>query len=178
MIVFVTGNKNKLAEVQAILGVERIESRTLDLPELQGDPEEITRQKCSTAARIVNGPVIIEDTSLCFNALGGMPGPYIKWFLDSIGLDGLVRMLHGFSDKTAYAQCIFAYSEGPESEPIVFKGILPGTIVEPRGPTRFGWDPIFQPDGCLETFAEMNPEVKNAISHRRISLDLLAEHLD
>ena len=53
-----------------------------------------------------------EDTSLCFNALGGLPGPYIKWFLEKLGHDGLNRMLAGFDDKTAYAQCIFAYSSG------------------------------------------------------------------
>lgn len=59
------------------------------------------------------GPVICEDTSLCFNAMNGLPGVYIKWFLESIGLDGLNKMLIGFDDKTAYAQCIFGYmSEG------------------------------------------------------------------
>lgn len=55
---------------------------------------------------------MVEDTSLCFNAMGGLPGPYIKWFLQRLGHDGLNRMLAGFEDKTGYAQCIFAYSPG------------------------------------------------------------------
>lgn len=55
---------------------------------------------------------MVEDTSLCFNAMGGLPGPYIKWFLQKLGHDGLNRMLAGFEDKTGYAQCIFAYSPG------------------------------------------------------------------
>jgi inosine triphosphate pyrophosphatase len=55
---------------------------------------------------------MVEDTCLCFNALQGLPGPYIKWFLGKLGHDGLNRMLHGFEDKTAYAQCTFAYSAG------------------------------------------------------------------
>lgn len=55
---------------------------------------------------------MVEDTSLCFNACGGLPGPYIKWFLAKLGHDGLNRMLVGFEDKTAYAQCIFAFTPG------------------------------------------------------------------
>ena len=55
---------------------------------------------------------MVEDTSLCFNAYGGLPGPYIKWFLKNLGHEGLNTMLAGFEDKSAYAQCIFAYSPG------------------------------------------------------------------
>ena len=53
-------------------------SRKIDLPELQGEPEEVSREKCRLAAQQVGGPVMVEDTSLCFNALGGLPGVYIK----------------------------------------------------------------------------------------------------
>ena len=60
----------------------------------------------------VGGAVMVEDTSLCFNAMGGLPGPYIKWFLQKLGHEGLNKMLAGFEDKTGYAQCIFAYSPG------------------------------------------------------------------
>lgn len=55
----------------------------VSLPELQGDPLEIAREKCRCAAAEVQGSVIVEDTSLCFNALNGMPGPYIKWFVEA-----------------------------------------------------------------------------------------------
>ena len=60
----------------------------------------------------VGGAVMVEDTSLCFNAYEGLPGPYIKWFLKALGHEGLPKMLAGFDDKSAYAQCIFAYSPG------------------------------------------------------------------
>ena len=53
----------------------------LDLPELQGEPLEIAKEKVLIAYRQIKKPVIIEDTSLCYNALKGLPGPYIKWFL-------------------------------------------------------------------------------------------------
>ena len=58
----------------------------MDLPEFQGTSEEIAIQKCKLAAQKVQGPVIVEDTSLCFNSLGGMPRPYVKWFLESAGI--------------------------------------------------------------------------------------------
>ncbi|KAK3053793.1 nucleoside triphosphate pyrophosphohydrolase ham1 [Extremus antarcticus] len=76
---FITGNANKLKEVQSILATTSVElrSQNLDLPELQGTIEEITRDKCLRAAEIVKGPVLVEDTCLCFNAMGELPGPYV-----------------------------------------------------------------------------------------------------
>jgi inosine triphosphate pyrophosphatase len=88
---------------------------------------------------LLQGPTLVEDTSLCYHALNGLPGPYVKWFLDKNGHDGLNKMLAGYEDKSAYAQCIFAYCEGPGVEPIVFVGKTEGKIVPARGPTDFGW---------------------------------------
>lgn len=101
-LTFVTGNAKKLEEFRAILASSSgpaltVQSVALDLPELQGaDPLGIARDKCVRASELVNGPVITEDTSLCFNALKGLPGAYIKWFLEKLGHDGLNRMLDGF----------------------------------------------------------------------------------
>ena len=119
-----------------------------------------------------------EDVSLCFNALGGLPGPYIKDFLTNIGREGLHKILVGFEDKTAYAQCIFAFCEGPHAEPQIFVGRCKGKIVAPQGDNHFGWDPIFMPDGFDVTFAEMDMEVKNQISHRGNALKLVKEYLE
>lgn len=151
-LLFVTGNKNKLEEVRAILSKSKVdievESVKLDLPELQGaDPVDIAREKCKTAMKLLPGEIIItEDTCLCFNALSGLPGPYIKWFLQKLGHDGLNRMLQGWEDKSAYACCIFALGGYPgqdPNEPLIFEGRTNGRIVEARGPPSFGWDPIF-----------------------------------
>ncbi|KAG0224139.1 hypothetical protein BGW41_005238 [Actinomortierella wolfii] len=178
-LVFVTGNKNKLVEVQQILGPHfDLESVKIDLPELQGTTQEVSREKCRRAAELVGGPVITEDTSLGFTAMNGLPGPYIKWFLESLGHDGLNKMLDGFGDRSAFALCTFAYSKGPGTEPILFEGRTDGKIVPARGPTNFGWDPIFQPDGFEETYAEMHKDVKNTISHRYRSLAKLREYLE
>ncbi|XP_076195889.1 inosine triphosphate pyrophosphatase isoform X2 [Aptenodytes patagonicus] len=90
-VVFVTGNAKKLEEVTQILGDSSpytLVAKKIDLPEYQGEPDEISVQKCREAARQVQGPVIVEDTCLCFNALGGLPGPYIKWFLEKLKPEG------------------------------------------------------------------------------------------
>lgn len=177
-ITFVTGNQNKLREVQKILGDSiNLVPVQIDLPELQGEMDDISIEKCKIAAKHVKGPVIIDDTSLCFNALGGLPGPYIKWFLEKIGNEGLNRMLDGFVDRTGTAVCTFAFCRDENSEPILFKGRVKGSIVRPRGSTNFGWDPIFQPDGCSQTYAEMDSETKNKISHRCLALNALREFL-
>jgi inosine triphosphate pyrophosphatase len=178
-LIFVTGNPKKLEEVQAILGSAiPIEGRAVDLPELQGEPDEISREKCKLAAQQIDGPVIVEDTCLCFNALKGLPGPYIKWFLEKLGHEGLNRLLAGFEDKSAYALCTFSFAASADAEPITFEGRTDGRIVLPRGPPHFGWDPIFQPDGFDQTFAEMEKATKNDISHRRKALNQLKTYLE
>lgn len=75
---FITGNQNKLAEVRAILEPTiEVQSQKLDLIEVQGTLEEVTLDKVRRAAEQVEGPVLVEDTCLCFNALKGLPGPYM-----------------------------------------------------------------------------------------------------
>lgn len=176
-VTFVTGNAKKLEEVRAILGQSiPFQSLKLDLPELQGEPEDISKEKARIAAKEVNGPVLVEDTCLCFNALKGLPGPYIKWFLQKIGHEGLNNLLMAYEDKTAYAMCIFSLALGPNTEPVTFVGKTLGRIVPARGPNDFGWDPIFQPHGYDQTYAEMPKEEKNKISHRGKALELVKLH--
>ncbi|EDN06501.1 predicted protein [Histoplasma mississippiense (nom. inval.)] len=113
---FITGNKNKLAEVQAILGdTIEVQNRAIDVPEIQGSIEEIAKEKCRKAAETVQGPALTEDTALEFNALKGLPGPYIKWFLEALGHDGLNKLLDPYEDKSIVAVCTFAFSSGPGS---------------------------------------------------------------
>lgn len=192
-ITFVTGNKNKLLEVQRLLSSDRTQSipfdldnAKLDLPELQGSPEQIAREKCETAANRLQSAVMTEDTSLCFHALQGLPGPYIKWFLDDLGHDGLNKLLQGFDDNRAYAQTIIAFSSGPGKEVHLFDGRTEGRIVPPRGALDFGWDPVFEPlpdeghSGGIAsglTYAEMTKDDKNKISHRSRAFQKFREFL-
>lgn len=191
-ITFVTGNANKLKEVVAILaqkdskdevesgskvGKFSIVNEKLDLEEVQGTINEVTVKKAQQAAKQVEGPVLVEDTCLAFNAYNDLPGPYIKWFVDAVGLQGLNDMLYKFDDKGAKAICTFGYCEGPSHPVKLFQGITHGTIVPSRGPTDFGWDSIFQPDGYTQTYAEMDKAVKNTFSHRFKALDQLRDFL-
>lgn len=175
-LTFVTGNAKKLEELRAILGASfplEIINHNLDLPELQGEIDEVSIKKCQEAARRLKKPVLVEDTSLCFNAMKGLPGPYIKWFLQKMKPEGLVKMLTGWEDKSAEAVCTFAYCEGncDDLDVILFQGVTKGKIVEPRGPRDFGWDCIFQPDGYDKTYAELPKQEKNSISHRYKALE-------
>lgn len=188
-ITFVTGNSNKLKEVVSILSGSSAESgsstvgkytivnQSLDLIEVQGTIEEVTIHKAKSAAEIVQGPVLVEDTCLGFNAFNNLPGPYIKWFVGAIGLSGLVDMIYKFEDKGANAICTFGFCEGPGSEVKLFQGITKGKIVDSRGPTHFGWDSVFEPEGYNETYAELQKSVKNTISHRFKALDKLRDFL-
>jgi len=174
--VFVTGNKNKLREVQQILGAH-IEAISLDLDEIQGTPDEIIRHKSKLAAATLRRVVLVEDVSLAMNALNGLPGPYIKWFVEKLGPAALSKMIAAFDDKRAEATCSFALC-APDSEPLLFVGRCPGTIVDtprvaPDNLHPFGFDPIFQPDGFTQTYAEMDAAIKHTISHRGQGLALL-----
>lgn len=185
-ITFVTGNKKKLEEITKILSAGRndspfsITSRNIDLPELQGrDPAAVAIEKCRLAVKDVQGPVFIEDTSLCFNALNGMPGMYIKWFLEKLGHDGLNKMLDGFDDRSAYAKTVIAFTRGIGEEIHTFEGNTKGRIVAARGPLDFGWDPIFEPEeGNGLTYAEMSTTEKNKISHRARAFSVFRDFLN
>ncbi|PFH32808.1 putative inosine triphosphate pyrophosphatase [Besnoitia besnoiti] len=197
LIFFCTGNANKLAEVQKILDSRdvRLIAADLDLPELQGaSPAEIAEAKCRTAVRQLrlnkteippSSLLMTEDTCLCFNAIKGLPGPYVKWFLQKLGPEGLPKLIGAYEDKSGYALCTVCVAEigdgsGDEGEPRIhtLQGRTDGTIVaEPRGPRDFGWDPIFQPDGYNLTYAEMDKAVKNSISHRYKAMQALKDFL-
>ncbi|XP_075992026.1 inosine triphosphate pyrophosphatase [Anticarsia gemmatalis] len=179
IITFVTGNAKKLEELKAILGNNfpvEVTSHKLDLPELQGEINEVSIKKCQEAARQLNRAVLVEDTCLCYNALKGLPGPYIKWFLDKLEPEGLVKLLSGWEDKSAQAVCTFAYCTPDDMNVVLFQGITHGKIVEPRGTRDFGWDCVFQPDGYSETYAELPKTEKNKISHRFKALEKFKKH--
>ena len=172
---FVSGNAKKFEEIKAILKmylpqVEVVQIK-IDLPELQGEPEDIVKEKLKIALEKTSGPLIVEDTSLCFSALNGLPGPYIKSFLTKLGTAGLYKMISSYEDHSGYAMCIMGMAKSTGEEANIFIGRTYGNIVDPRGPNNFGWDPVFQPDGFDKTYAEMDSHTKNHISHRYKALN-------
>eukprot|EP00968_Pinguiococcus_pyrenoidosus_P012213 scaffold1060_cov246-Pinguiococcus_pyrenoidosus.AAC.5 len=181
VLTFVTSNEMKLREVQMILGEDfpaEMRRVDIDLYELQGDPEIISREKCRLAAEKVDGPVFVEDTSLFLDDLNGLPGPYIKWFLDALGNEGIFRLMKAEGKHAATAQCCLAFSRGRGFEPVVFKGVCKGRLVDPKGAGGFGWDALFAAEGYDVTFAQMSREEKNKLSHRSQALRMFREYLE
>jgi inosine triphosphate pyrophosphatase len=77
----------------------------VDLPKIQEvNTEAIAKEKALLGAQLAGGPCVVEDTSLQFTALGGMPGPYIKWFQDRLGNEGLYNILTAYQDKACRTQ--------------------------------------------------------------------------
>jgi inosine triphosphate pyrophosphatase len=176
MIYFITGNKNKFEEVKSIL--PDIEQIDIDLPEIQEiDPKEVIKAKLIEALNHKNSEFIVEDTSLYFDCLNGLPGPLIKWFMKTLGNKGLFDLVSKMSNTNkAKAKTIIGYAKNRE-EIYFFEGVIEGEIVFPAGDTDFGWDPIFKPSGFNKTFAEMTVEEKNSISMRRDAVNKLKTFL-
>ena len=165
----VSSNLNKHREFRELLQIP-IENIEVDLDELQTtNLAVLLKHKVQQAYKIVEAPVIVEDTALFFNAWNGLPGPLIKWFLQELGVRQLVQALSSFEDKTAKAMCGVGYTDGEAFH--LFEGMVEGKIVTPRGEYGFGWDSIFQPEGSPLTFGEMSPVQKNKISMRRRALE-------
>jgi len=172
---FITGNKNKLAEIKTI--IPDVEMLDIDLPEIQDiDAHTIIKAKLESARAHQQGEFIVEDTSLYLEGLNGLPGPLIKWFLKTVGNEGLYKMAQAFGNFKAQAKTIIGYSSHA-GEVEFFEGVVNGTMVQPRS-TGFGWDPVFLPEGQTQTFAEMGGELKNTMSMRAIAAQKLKEHLN
>jgi non-canonical purine NTP pyrophosphatase (RdgB/HAM1 family) len=113
---------------------------TVDLPEIQEvDTEAVAKDKALIASQLAGGPAVVEDTALHFHALGGMPGPFIKWFQDSLGNDGLYKILAAYPDKAATAVCTLAFCPAPHADPVLFTGECKGAIVAPVPGAGFGY---------------------------------------
>ncbi|NMB66726.1 non-canonical purine NTP pyrophosphatase [Candidatus Woesearchaeota archaeon] len=172
---FITGNKGKFEEVKCIL--PNVEQLDLDLPEIQDiDGKKIIKAKLLEALKHKKEELIVEDTSLYFNCLNGLPGPLIKWFMKAIGNEGLFNLVERFGNFKAEAKTIIGYAKN-EKEIHYFEGSIKGTIVFPKGKLGFGWDSIFQPIGYSKSFAELTSEEKNEISMRKIALLKLKEFI-
>jgi len=172
-LVFVTSNLGKLREAESVLGIN-LGHRALDLPEIQSlDLKEVVRAKALAAVQRLGTPVLVEDTSLELTGMGGFPGPLVRWLLTSVGPTGICRLAHCFDDDTATVRCLTCAADGMAE--VFGLGTVHGRIAaQPTGRSGFGWDSTFIADeGDGRTYAEMTPQEKNAISHRRKAFEAL-----
>ncbi len=175
-LTFVTGNPKKVEQLKRYLDFP-VSHAKIDLPEIQSlDVTEVAVEKAKAAYAVLGTPVLVEDISLSFEALGGLPGPLVKWFLHTVGNEGMCRMLDTYANRTAWGRVCFVLCD--ETGPQIFMAERKGTIAEsPRGPDEFGWNPIFVPEGEHKTWAEMSVDEQKATSLRRLALERLQQHL-
>lgn len=176
-LTFITGNAGKAKYLSDYFHLP-VDHVKLDLHEIQSlNLKEVVEDKAKRAFEIVHAPVLVEDVSLTFSALKALPGPLIKWFLETLGNDGLCRLLDAFGDRSALAEVEFAICD--ENGTHTFGGSMEGTIADtPRGEMGFGWDPVFIPKGYDKTWAEMTDDEKHATSMRKIALEKMSFFLN
>ncbi len=166
-IIFVTGNPHKVREAQNILsplGIV-IEQNDCGYPELQEEKlEPIAAYGAEWAAKKLNREVMVDDSGLFIEALGGFPGPYSAYVFDTLGNERILKLMEDESNLSATFRCVIGYCR-PGERALVFAGEVHGKIAqEARGSAGFGYDPIYEVDGV--TFGEMGDDEKNRLSHR------------
>lgn len=176
-IIFATNNPNKLREIRNMAG-SGFELLSLSDVGLAGDiPEDFDtlEENALAKARYIFArtgiPVFADDTGLEVEALDGRPGVLSARYAgpdksDRENMKKLLRELEGRSDRSARFRTVIAFIH-PDGKEVLFEGIITGNIgTIPRGDHGFGYDPIFIPQGYKNTFAEIDPDLKNKISHR------------
>lgn len=205
ILVFATNNKNKLREVREMLG-NRFELRSLeevgchaDIPETSGTLQGNALQKARFVKKFYGFDCFADDTGLEVDALGGAPGVFSARYANmpdpdyndpeidlskdhdsQANMRKLLCKLDGKTERTARFKTVIALIQGDgETEKVnYFEGVVEGSITtEKHGTDGFGYDPVFQPEGYDVTFAEMNSEEKNKISHRGRAMEKLCEYL-
>ena len=181
--IFATNNKHKLEEIQQIVG-DKLSILSLqdmnfreDIPENEPTIEGNALYKARFIYNRFGKDCFADDTGLEVVALNGEPGVLSARYAGEeknyqSNNELLLKNLNPFPNKSARFKTVIAcVLEGRE---YVFEGIIEGTIVnEPKGKNGFGYDPIFQPSGYQQTFAELSEEVKNRISHRARAMESL-----
>ncbi|MCY4389823.1 MAG: non-canonical purine NTP pyrophosphatase [Desulfurellaceae bacterium] len=170
MLTFISGNTNKVRECERLLGAT-LAYESLPLDEIQSiDSLPVVEHKARLAYAALKRPVLVEDTGLAFAAWTGLPGALIKWFLNSLGTEGLCRLMRAETNRAATAATLLGYCDGESVR--TFAGTVQGSIPDyPRGTDGFGWDAIFQPEASVLTFAEMSAAEKDRFSMRRKALE-------
>ena len=172
---FVTSNSNKFLEVESILK-KRLNSTKLrfykyHIIEIQSDDiEMIALEKARYAYDMVKQPIIIEDDGLFIKSLNGFPGQYSSYSFATIGNRGIMKLMKGESDRSAFFRSIFVYNDGTEIE--LFSGQICGKIATRLDKGGWGFDPIFIPEKSNMSLGRLYiVNKKNMFSHRRLTLE-------
>lgn len=177
------GKVGELAELFAPYGIRCVSAASLGLPEPEEAGDSFTENAKIKAIAAAKGSGMLslsDDSGLEVEALGGAPGIHsARWGGPNKAFDLAMARVHhelkklGTSDRRANFTCALALAV-PDGEVAAFTGQVYGTIVwPPRGTRGFGYDPIFVPEGYSETFGEIEPKLKNQLSHRMRAFEKL-----
>ncbi len=176
---YVTGNKGKFEEAAKVLDLLDLAKRgfelvhtPMDLEEIQGSSRHIAEHKILEAYSRLDEPCLIDDISLHCPALGGLPGPYVRAFLEAIGEEGIAKLISHYPDSSCQVVCHIVFAQNADKIH-VFEGALDGNIVAPRGTRmahKHSWNSIVEAAGTGKTFAEMTLEESSQISARSRAL--------
>ena len=176
----VSRNKGKVTEFQRLGVDECVDVYPVELSkvEIQSDDlMDIALYSAVQASLYLKEPFFVEDSGLYVESLSGFPGPYSSYVFRTIGVEGVLKLMEGSLNRSAYFESVIALHY-PEIGFRVFRGRVQGLISrEARGTGGFGFDPIFTPQGRDETFAEMRVEDKNLFSHRGKAFRAMCEWL-
>ena len=179
-VYFITGNKGKVLEAKtkfSDLDIDIVQ-KDLGYPEIQSDSlEDVASFGVEHVKKSFNHPFILEDAGLFIDALDGFPGVYSAYVFYRIGCSGILKLLEKTedNDRSATFRSVYAYCE-PGKKPMFFAGECRGTISKKAlGDHGFGYDPIFIPNNESKTFAQMEIEEKNSLSHRGKALEKLKD---
>tara|TARA_R110001632_G_scaffold4959_6_gene20353 strand:- start:5410 stop:6003 length:594 start_codon:yes stop_codon:yes gene_type:complete len=187
-LVFATHNPNKLKEVQQLVPnqIELINLETIgcttDIPETADTLEGNAKLKADFITNNYQLSCFADDTGLLVNSLKGEPGVYSARYAgtqadSNANMDKLLTNLNSKKDRSAYFQTVIALNLNGKT--YIFEGKIEGVITaSKRGENGFGYDPIFQPNGYKETFAELPLTIKNKISHRALAFKKLITYLN
>jgi len=175
-----TRNMHKVSEANAVLREFGVELYPVDVNKLEVQSEsleEIAKFAAKHAYEVYGKPVVVEDSGLFIDALGGFPGPYSSYVFKTIGLKGVLKLMEGVENRRAHFEAVVAVAL-THRDVRIFVGRVDGYIAyEARGSKGFGFDPIFVPEGFDKTFAELGFEVKCLISHRARAFRAFGEWL-
>ena len=190
-LVVASHNEGKVREIKALLGphgIQAISAASLGLPEPEETGESFAANaaiKALASARAGHHAALADDSGLCVEALDGAPGIYsARWAGPAKDFRVAMNRIHdelrhkGLTDKdlaTSGAKFVCALAIAmPSGEACVFEGEVHGHLsFPPRGTRGFGYDPIFVADGMDQSFAEIDPAQKHAISHRAKAFEKL-----
>jgi len=177
-VYFITSNMHKFEEISNFINNKIIIKRAFyPLIEIQDNDIEKVAMNKLLLSNLPYNYAFVEDSGLFIKALNGFPGVFSAYTFKTIGLEGIIKLMEGITNRSATFVSVIAFKQGEKI--LVFKGEVNGTIsFDIRGSNNFGFDPIFIPENNKRTFGEMDMNEKSQYSHRTAACKKFLEYIN